>query len=207
MSTETGASFRQTLHRAIADGKNGRAELLRRLSTCPIDEIAQLPPTTLALLGPQGLLALARKRHDLADLAPHPIPTSTNPATPTALPRRGRHPLARALPLTTAILILGLAADLARPAINAEWLDPGSRPHSTETWPLCSRLDPWVDGCVYMTGSDNLTLNRAAAWLDMPAANLAAINTQLQANTASPLPADSFIVVWRGILQLEGTHP
>ena len=100
-------------------------------------------------------------------------------------------------------LVIGFLVDFARPLVAIS-LDEGVRPISTETWPNCRRLDLYTDGCLYKTSSGRLSLERAAAFLRMPAGELAAVNTHLASSPTTPLPVDSTIIVWRAAMTLKG---
>ena len=202
------SAFRATLEAAISEGQIGREELIEKVKVMPVERMAELPLSAVAMLGPAALAEIARTRietdDELKKLRPKPEePIDGDPEKPAKASLR-LHPLERAGLMAVAILGLGLLGDLARPWITAR-LDPGTRPVSTATWPKCRRLDGYADGCLYVTGSDSLTLEDAATFLHMPTADLAAVNRHLRTSPTARLPAGITLIVWRGTMTLKGS--
>jgi hypothetical protein len=195
-------SFDETLSRAIAEGRQARQERLDRLQAMPTAEIAQLTPEELASIGVDGLVALASERREFSGMVPKPgyRPAAGPPGARQLLPPR---PVSMAIAIAASLLLLGLLIDLARP-MASHWVDPGARPVSTETWPLCRRLDAWADSCIYVTESPTLTPDRAATLLRLPVEQLLSVNPQLGRADEARLPVGSVIAVWRGRMKLEG---
>lgn len=200
------AVFHEKLETAIKDGQIGRRELIDEVAAMPIEQIGALPPAAMEMLGSTGLAQIARRRiatdPELKDLRLKPqepiseeLETSQNEC---------RHPMVRACLAACMIMVLGLLVDILQPFVAAR-LDEGVRPIASTSWPKCARLDRHVDGCLYSTGSRDLTLEEAAAFLRMPANELAVVNPHLPSSLTARLPADSPIVVWRGTMTLKGS--
>ena len=205
MPNDRRARFREQITRAIQEGKLGRQQLVDYVTRVPAERIAALPPSAITLLGPVGLAAIARNRTDMVGLsaAPTPAGKARLPAPP---PSRHKHPLTAAGIAATVVLLVGGTADLILPPLRM-WLDPGVRSVSTATWPACPRLDAHVDGCLYTTGHDGLTLLHAATLLTIPPARLAATNPHLTTAPTTPLPAGSVLVIWREKFKPKGNKP
>ncbi len=129
----------------------------------------------LALIGPEGLAALAARRAEFAGLAPKPGPMlGSSPATATKTPA---HAVRRWRFSPTVWLCVGIVlAALSFDRIAAMTLPPASSgplSRNASDWPRCLRLDAHTDGCVYRTSGNRLSLSRAAALLRIDAGDLA----------------------------------
>ncbi len=81
---KTPVDFDALVQTAIREGKDGRAEIVRQLCALPLERLAAVPASALALIGPEGLAALAARRAEFAGLAPKPGPMlGSSPATAT----------------------------------------------------------------------------------------------------------------------------
>ena len=178
---------RERLTQRQRRAEQARAALVRDLARRDLADLSKVPARTWDHLGPGGILALIGARRDLATLAPVSPPAKSASASPPpgGLVDRLRRRLARwlavrPLPVVTAAAILrgGTGAVLLAVATlpgreivtRAGWLD---RPVT------CRRLDRWTGGCLYIARSDGLTLERVAAALDRPIADLADANPDL----------------------------
>jgi hypothetical protein len=201
------ANFDAKLEAAKVEGVAGRRELLNRLARLPIDRIVSLPAKSLAILGPRGLAQLAAIREELAGTGRKTdVRTSLDTAPSTTIRSRGRlRPIRSGFIVVVAILATGLLVDMVRPIFVAAFLDSGIRPRDASHWAACSRLDQHIDGCIYTTGSRNLTLARVADLTAIPLPQLIAANPDLRTSTQAPLPKGRAILIWRGRLALEGS--
>lgn len=205
MSTDTAspAQYRRQLCDAISTGNEGRREIVARLARMPIEEFRTVSPQTLAMVGVAGLAELAGQRADLSAMAPKGLTTIARSEPAISRPARGRRHFA----LTVALLALvpvstGLFGDLARPLLAAS-MKPQVMPMSALSWPECPRLDGLVDGCLYRTGGTQMTLDRAARYLGLPAEQLYLVNRHLKDFSRAALPAGTTIVIWRGTRKLQ----
>jgi hypothetical protein len=205
MSTDTArpAQYRRQLCDAISAGNEGRGEIVARLARMPLEDFRTVSPQTLAMVGVAGLAELAKQRADLSAIAPKALATPTRfEAAVFRPPRRRRH-----LFLSVAIWMLvpttlGLLGDLARPLLSAS-MKPHVMPSSVLNWPECPRLDGLVDGCLYPTGGPQMTLDRAAGHLKLPAEQLYRVNRHLKDFPQAALPAGTTIIIWRGTRKLQ----
>ncbi len=199
--------FDALVRTAIREGRDGRAEIMRQLCALPLERLATVPASALALIGPQGLAALAARRAEFAGLAPKPGPiTGSVPATAMAAPVRPvrRWHVSPTIWLCTGIVLAALSFDRVAAMVSPP--PSASRPLSRNAsdWPRCLRLGRHTDGCVYRTGGNRLTLARAAALLRMDAVDLAGLNRHLAGIGDQPLPAGSLIVILRDRTRLSG---
>ncbi|MDF1607538.1 hypothetical protein PZ897_05060 [Hoeflea sp. YIM 152468] len=201
--------FDNLMQKAISDGKDGRAEIVRRLAMLPLDKLASVPPSALAMIGPEGLAALAAQRSEFAGLAPKPYPiaskaAATPPFDAVAKPElvKGRR-LSPTVLISTAVILAALSFDRV---VAMTGLSPagGSISRNAMEWPRCLRLDRYSDGCVYRTGSSRLSLVGAAGLLHMDVHDLADLNRHLAGSAITPLPASSLIVILRDRSRLSG---
>lgn len=204
---KTRADFEAHVQRAIREGRDGRAEIVRQLCALPLDKLASVPPSALAMIGPEGLAALAAQRPEFSGLAPKPAAALTSASMTEharpALPRRRISPVAW---LCATILFAATFYD--RLAVIAAPQGSSSLPSTNASkWPRCLRLDPSTDGCVYRTGGHSLTLARAAVLLQLEPSDLAELNGHLAKSGSGPLPTGSLIVVLRDRTRLVGGRP
>ncbi|MBU2325899.1 MAG: hypothetical protein KJ755_00865 [Alphaproteobacteria bacterium] len=206
MTHDQGAQteFEMIIKKAIHEGKDGRAEIVRELAMLPLDKLASVPSWALAMIGPAGLAALAARRSEFAGIAPKFQPFAVTasakvmPGSVGSAPTPGR-PAMRAFKspivwLCLASLTIGLWFDWL--AVHA---GSGAMPLSTRAseWPRCLRLDRHTDGCVYRTGGSLLSLAGAASYLELDAKKLSQLNTHLGVDIMMPLPTGSLIIVLR----------
>ena len=164
------------------------------------ERLAGLSPSSVALLGPSGLAKVfARKAAIELRLNGSPQPVTPVAATP----ERRSHPLRTAVFAAAVVLAVGLAVERAVPMLSSA-ADQGTRNASTSNWPICPRLDRYVDGCIYRVGGNGgLTLEVAGQMLAIPTDQLAASNTHITTSITTILPPGSPLVVWRGKLKLK----
>lgn len=196
--------FGAIVDRAIREGRDGRAEILDRLAVMPVEKLASVPPSALALLGPGGLGELARRRSDLAGLAPKAASVISRMETAQTRQRKRQETGGSrfsTLWMACAIIAAALSLDLALPLLQKPSGDP--LPRNADEWPRCARLDRLTDGCVYRTGSNRLTLERAADHLAIHPDELKRLNPHLTGLGDRPLPAGSPVVVLRDIGRVE----
>lgn len=60
-------------------------------------------------------------------------------------------------------------------------------------WPVCRRLDPTADRCIYRTMSDTLTIDRIVAMTGISGSAVVAWNRHL--DLRYPLPRGSLVVI------------
>lgn len=209
MQSDRGAAdFQRKLEIAQREGEKGRGELLHRLARMPMDKMIALPASSLALLGPHGLAQLAAMREGLAGVAPRSVAASARPQSKQGgkvrlVPKV--RPIASTLMMVVSIISIGLAADLARPFLFSAFLDPGIRPREVTLWPACPRLDTYVDGCIYTTGSGTaLSLGSVASLTGLSVDHVIDANSHLSVPPDAALPRGSQVLIWRGRLKLSG---
>lgn len=204
---KTPVDFDALVQTAIREGKDGRAEIVRQLCALPLERLAAVPASALALIGPEGLTVLAARRAEFAGLAPKPGPmVGSSPATATKTPANAvrRWRFSPTVWLCAGIVLAALSFD----RIAAMTLPPASSgplSRNASDWPRCLRLDARTDGCVYRTSGNRLSLTKAAALLRIDAGDLAGLNRHLAGNGNQPLPAGSLIVVLRDRARLIGS--
>ncbi|WP_332119574.1 hypothetical protein [Azorhizobium caulinodans] len=203
MANDQKQTFRERLAKAVAEGEAGRRDLIVHMSRMSLEHITSMPAHMLAMLGPEGLAAVAGKRSDMSGLSPKVGLSQAKEASSSA-PMTSRHPLTRTGIVVAVVLTIGSVGDTMLPALRTG-LDSGVRSVSTSTWEACPRLDRHVDGCLYTSGRDGLTLEKAAGLLSIPTAQLLAVNTHLTSVPTTPLTAGSVLVVWRNKLELKGS--
>ena len=198
--------FDALVQTAIREGRDGRAEIVRQLCRLPVERLATVPASALALIGPEGLATLAAQRAEFAGLAPKPSPiVMSGPATAMTAPTRPvrRWRISPTVWLCAVIVLAALSFDrIVAMALPSASSGPLSR--NASDWPRCLRLDARTDGCVYRTSGNRLSLARAATLLRMEAGDLAGLNRHLAGNGDQPLPAGSLIVVLRDRARLIG---
>ena len=208
--SEAQREFDTLIQKAIREGKDGRAEIVRQLSILPLEKLASVPPSALAIIGPEGLAALAAERGEFVGLAPKPYPAATKAmATPpsVAATNPGLSAKWRLLSPTALICIGIILAALSFDRVLATVVPSptkGTLSRNAMEWPRCLRLDRHTDGCVYRTGGSRLSLVSAAALLRTDVRDLADQNRHLAGSASTPLPAGSLIVVLRDRSRLSG---
>jgi hypothetical protein len=189
--------FQQRLQKAITEGAAARRALIRHVAGLPIEQLHNLSPDTLRLLGANGLVRLLEQRN--ADVL-----------FGKALPPAQRPPKAPKNTLLPLLLVVGALTALGPvPEHLATALAPTSddfRSPATETWPACPRLDHAVDGCLYTVGGGGgLSLLDAASRLGLAAEDFIDLNSHIHEPAGNALRRGSQLVVWRGKLTLKGS--
>lgn len=200
----TTRKFEELVKTAIGAGRSGRAEIIRQLAGLSPDKLAQVPPSALALIGPEGLAALARTRSDMAGLSPRP--KAASPATQeVAVAASGKKskPFLSTLWLCGTLVVAAMSFETVGELVD--WFShKAPMPLNAGAWPRCERLDRRTDGCVYKTGGSDLTLQRAAQYLRIEQDELARLNRHLSGAVTGPLAPGSLIVVLRDPNRLIG---
>ncbi|MCW5690998.1 MAG: hypothetical protein KIT48_01395 [Pseudolabrys sp.] len=179
--------------------------LVRQLKGLTAEAFVRLPR--------EAMQDLTNEQYDnvVKHVAPdHKLPQP--PAEPPTLPRWRLRDIWKATPnwmqAAVAALLTGLpilmASLLVVPAIHRwQYQTPPVRSIETSTWPLCDRLNEWVDGCIYVLHRA-MMWERAAGLLAVPEAELRRINRHIRENY---IPAGATIVVWRARGVLLGDNP
>jgi len=194
--------FRENIARVKADADNGNRELAERLKRMTPAEFLRLPRQTYESL------TAAQYREIVATIAPDtrlPTPPVMEEVTPDTRTWRDWwrecSTLMQVLAVTIATTLIVVMATIATP-LAWQWLMNRVeivRPISTATWPVCHRLSPYTDGCVYRPAQ---ALNWAwvAQQLGMSLEELYAANRHLPPQY---IPANATLVVWRHRGRLE----
>jgi len=199
--------FDALVRTAIREGRDGRAEIVRQLCALPLERLAAVPASALALIGPEGLAVLAAHRAEFAGLAPKRGPiTGSVPAIAMTAPVRParRWRVSPTIWLCASIVLAALSFDRVAAMVAPPPSASGPLSRNASDWPRCQRLDRHTDGCVYRTGGNRLTLARAATFLRMDAGDLAGLNRHFAGIGDRPLPAGALIVVLRDRTRLSG---
>jgi hypothetical protein len=198
------------MDRAISEGQRGRADLVQQLKGLPLETLLRHHRRELNLLGSTGIVELVRARTALAsgdgEVEPETATTdvtdgNTERPQPAAPPRAMNRFVAAAI-LAVTMTVGGAVADHGWSSARSH-IDSGLVSRDVSVWPTCSRLDRWVDACVYRTGGGStLTLERAAELLAIPVDLLQSANVDLAIPPTTTLPPRTKLVVWRGHRQL-----
>ncbi len=181
---------------AARNGNRAKRRLAANLAGMTPAQLLKVKPEAFARLGPAGLqlFAVATRTMRTVEAAP----------TKTAWPVKQDGPLVRmrrwwhfAQPLTKCLLVMtvcgvvgGAAAYLGETAVDY------FQSRQTEViggWPVCQRLDPTADRCVYRTMSDTLTIDRIVAMTGISGDAVVASNRHLDLRYS--LPRGSFVVI------------
>lgn len=195
-------AFGARIKTAMAEGQTGRREIASQLARLPLEQLVKVPPSSFAMLGPEGFEMLVSMRRDIpAGVTARASATApSSPPKPAAAPRKVR----RGWPIwaiCAALLAAGPVFDRSWPLV--EWMMGNSaRSIKVSTWPSCQRLDAYVDGCLYRTGSLHTTLRQLAHRLHIPAEGLVRLNRHLTTTADAPLARGTSVVVWRGVAKL-----
>jgi hypothetical protein len=176
-----------------AQGEQARAALAEQLATLSLADLRKIDPSLVWRLGPSGLAHLLERsvalRTRAAGLVP---PTSAKEETPIAIERKAssawsewlkRDPLPWVLAKSSALFV-GFAV-LFVAFVPLAWRIV-SDPPVVGGEPLCRQLDPFTGDCTYRSGSNTLTMERAAAALRLPFDVLAAANPNAPAGALAP---------------------
>lgn len=179
--------------------------LITRLKRLTADEFVRVPLEDLQDL------SMAQYEEVSQHIVPdHKLPQP--PAEPPKPPQRRLRNLWKATPdwlqAFVAAMVAGLpilmAALLVVPALHWwQYQTPPVRSIDASTWPPCSRLNEWVDGCTYVPHSA-LTWPSTASLLGIPEEELRETNRHIRENY---IPAGAMIVVWRHRGTLQGGNP
>lgn len=196
------AWFRKNVTHVKDDADKASAQLVQRLKQMTPAEFLRLPANTFASL------TAAQYRDIVATIAPDtnlqiPPPVEEPPADMRTWRDwwRERSTLLQVSFVTVLVTMLAVATAIATPwawkwAVSHMEI---VRPVSTATWPVCARLSPSTDGCVYHP-TQNLAWGRVAQQLAMSPQDLYAANQHLPPQY---IPANSTLVVWRHRGRLE----
>lgn len=185
--------MRRRLKQQQARAEKARTALVRDLAGQSLTQLALIPARTWDRLGPKGIVALIGANRELAHLRLPPSSAIPKAGPPSGglvakLKKRLAHWRAvRPLPVVAVaallrsslvgILLTAAALPARELGIHLGWLD---RPAS------CPRLDHWGGSCAYTTRSNSLTLERIAAAVGRPLADLAAANPKTPLRSALP---------------------
>lgn len=205
-SLKTPAQFTNLVRKAIKDGQDGRNEIIGNMAAMPLEKLARVPASTLALLGPRGLAELARRRTDVAGLAPKclvaPMPAIQNQDDKKGK-RAGRIPFCSTLWLSGCIIIVALSFVPAS-TLWQNWDNHRALSRSADQWPRCSRLTRHADGCVYHTGGNQLTLEQAARYLNLDLGHMQKMNRHIVGSPRQSMPEKTPLIVLRDTNRLMG---
>lgn len=200
------AQFTNLVRKAIKDGQDGRNEIIGNMAAMPLEKLARIPASTLALLGPAGLAELARRRTDVAGLAPKslvaPMPAIQNENDKKGK-RTGRIPFWSTLWLSGCVIIVALSFVPAS-ALWQNWDNHGTLSRSADQWQRCGRLSRHTDGCVYYTGGNQLTLEQAARYLDLDLGQMQKMNRHIVGSPRQPIAEETPLIVLRDTSRLMG---
>lgn len=201
--------FHLNVERAMAEAEAGRAELIAKLANLSLQDLAKVPPSTIAALGAGGLARLTAARGDLPSALSPPerrVPGAEPSAA--AMPRRSvtpmHGPIFVGLSLAL-VLAAGPVFDVVRP-YALQMMDSGWRPLDAARWPRCHRLDAQVDGCLFRVEGSTTSLADIAARLEMPVTLLASANSHIPPNSSMAIARGTDVVVWRGKMKLGGSR-
>lgn len=181
---------------AASNGNRAKRRLAAELATMTPEQLRKVKPEAFARLGLAGLQLFAVASKSMRTVEPRP--------TKTARPAKQDGPLVRARrwwhfahPLTKCLLVMtvcggvgGAAAHLGGTAVDY------FESHQTEViggWPVCRRLDPAADRCVYRALSNTLTIDRIVGMTGIPGDVIVAWNRHLDFRYA--LPRGSLVVI------------
>lgn len=195
-------AFGAQITTAMAEGQAGRREIASQLARLPLEQLVKVPPSSFAMLGPEGFEMLVSMRRDIpAGVTARPSAVAPPaPPKPAAAPRKMR----RHWPIwafCVALLAAGPVFDRSWPLLE-RMTGNSMRPLQVSAWPACQRLDAYADGCLYRTGSPHTTLRQLADRLHMPIGGFVRLNRHLSITPDEPLSRGTLVVVWRGVAKL-----
>ena len=206
--TANNERLRDLMALATKDLRQGRSELLEALKHIPVRELHNADPTLFTRLTPDQRAELFSR------MAQHP--RHSGPAYSIS----GRRPRPRSpsvirrfwnrLPLTGRSQLVGLFAVSLLACLSvmifssedprAGAVVPAAISGKVETWPVCRRLAPTRDACIYVV-SDGLSWDQAAQQLDQNLAELMNANRHLA--DRSRLYQGDRLIIWRNRIRLE----
>lgn len=205
-SLKTPAQFTNLVRKAIKDGQDGRNEIIGNMAAMPLEKLARVPASTLALLGPRGLAELAHRRTDVAGLAPKSL-VAPMPAVQNQNDKKGKR--ARRIPFRSTLWLSGCVIIVALSFVPAStlwqnWDNNGSLSRAADQWPRCGRLTGHTDGCVYYTSGNQLTLEQAARYLNLDLGQMQTMNRHIAGSPRQPIPEKTPLIVLRNTSRLMG---
>lgn len=199
--TDARTQFRHHVAKVKTDGRAASADLVRRLKQMSAEEFLKQPWTTF------NRLTWAQYREIVSVIAPDvklPEPTIEEPEDERQRPidwwrerSVGFRSLIWTALLTVMVTTLGTLTPWAYKAALSR-MDL-VRPANWQTWPACSRLSAYTDGCIY-TPAQDLNWDWVALELDMPVETLRRANPHLPLNF---IIRRARLVIWRGRGRLE----
>ncbi len=194
--------FHENVAHVRADSDTASRQLMDRLKHMTPADFLRLPADTFASLTAaqyEEVVAVISPDTQL----PNPPPVEEIPAETRSWGDwwRERSTLTRVLTMTITttfvVVMMGVTSPLAW-----KWLMSRveiARPLSTATWPICKRLSPYTDGCLYYP-AQNLNWAWVAQQLDMTVDELYSANRHLPKQY---IPSNSTLIVWRHRGRLE----
>jgi hypothetical protein len=186
---------------AIAD----KSALLQRLKAMTPEEFVHVPREDLQELTDKQYAEIVQhvtKGHRLAepsDMAPR-IAAPWSRLSWKAIPTAAQAVLSGFL---VGSLVLGASLAIDPTVAWWQYRTPPVRSEDASSWPLCHRLNGWVDGCTYSPAQD-MAWERAASLLQMPESQLRQDNRHIN---ESNIPQGSVLIVWRHRGQLHRSNP
>lgn len=174
------------LARSATRGNRAKRRLARALARLPNNKLWRLSPAIFAQLGAVGYAEFARRSKSMIDRADIQSPRAPKaPNLENSLSLRARWHFAHPFVKVAIAILLSSVIGVAFSNAVKNLRPPGLKSSAGHlgTWPLCTTLDRWTDGCAYVVPRDGITLTMLAAPLDIPAYHLALNN-----NFAPELP-------------------
>lgn len=193
-------NYQQNLNRAAKARLEGQGEIYQRLRNLPLEEMAKVSPSDFACLSESQLHSLLGVRHpadngSTAGGIRKPVKSSPWLWHVKWLTLRFP-PTVVASAFASAVLVFGVCSSLLMEAVKPTFQDAPRRSSDFSNWPVCPRLSPETNGCIYEV-QRSLAWDDAAYFLKMPVAALRARNGHLS-DFPDSLPSGSQIIVWRG---------
>lgn len=193
--------FRRNVAKVKADARKASAELVQRLKDMSPTEFLRQPPSVF------NRLTLAQYREIVRVIDPNvklPNPKIEFPIGENRSLRdwwREQSVRARSAALMAILTVVFAVVGVLTPWIWRLRLSQMDvvRPISTLTWPTCSRLSAYTDGCVY-TPTQDLDWDQVARQLDMPVEILRRNNRHLPPQF---IVRGAPLVIWRERGRLE----
>jgi hypothetical protein len=164
---------------AAHNGNRAKRRLAAKLAGMTPTQLLKVKPEAFARLGPAGLqlFAVASRTMHTVGSAPTKPARPVKQDGPVVRVRRWwhfAHPLAKCLLVMTVCGVVGgAAAYLSETAVD---YFESRQAEVIGGWPVCQRLDPTADRCVYRTMSDTLTIDRIVVMTGLPHGVIAAWN-------------------------------
>lgn len=174
-----------------ARGKSARLFLRRNMAQLSPEEIAKLPASTLKRIGRELRNVAMAQANEVADAAP----AQAIAAAPSEPNRPERIPSLIEMLIAVVVVIVALTVTAIAAERPVRWGLYHAGLFSSAQMGLCQRLDRWSDGCSFEVQTDDLSINRLAALVDIPPAALAAANPTL--SPYEPLPKGTLVRVDR----------